>query len=134
MYVYACGVGRDLDLNDKKYCLKVIIIKAIQCQYMNKMTNGKQTYVNLETQFTTELVLRSLRNKQVNTFRYQIYFTIGLSWWLRWLSICLQCRRPGLGRSPGEGNGNSLQYSCLENPIDLIGYSPWGHKESDLTE
>ena len=25
---------------------------------------------------------------------------------------------PGLGRSPGEGNGNLLQYSCLENPID----------------
>ena len=25
---------------------------------------------------------------------------------------------PGLGRSPGEGNGNLLQYSCLENPLD----------------
>jgi len=25
---------------------------------------------------------------------------------------------PGLGRSPGEGNGNPLQYSCLENPWD----------------
>ena len=25
---------------------------------------------------------------------------------------------PGLGRSPGEGNGNPLQYSCLENPIE----------------
>ena len=25
---------------------------------------------------------------------------------------------PGLGRFPGEGNGNSLQYSCLENPVD----------------
>ena len=25
---------------------------------------------------------------------------------------------PGMGRSPGEGNGNSLQYSCLENPTD----------------
>ena len=25
---------------------------------------------------------------------------------------------PGLGRSPGEGNGTSLQYSCLENPMD----------------
>ena len=25
---------------------------------------------------------------------------------------------PGLGRSPGEGNGNPLQYSCLENPLD----------------
>ena len=35
----------------------------------------------------------------------------------------LQCRRslgpvPGLGRSPREGNGNPLQYSCLENPMD----------------
>ena len=25
---------------------------------------------------------------------------------------------PGLGRSPGEGNGNTLQYSCLKNPMD----------------
>ena len=25
---------------------------------------------------------------------------------------------PGLGRSPGEGNGNPLQYSCVENPMD----------------
>ena len=43
---------------------------------------------------------------------------------------------PGLGRSPGEGNGSPLQYSSLENPIDrsLAGYSPWGCKESDVTE
>ena len=40
---------------------------------------------------------------------------------------------PGLGRAPGEGNGNPLQYSCLENPMDR-GYSPWGHKEMDTTE
>ena len=43
----------------------------------------------------------------------------------------------GSGRSPGEGNGNPLQYSCLENPIDggtWLGYNPWGHKESDTTE
>ena len=40
---------------------------------------------------------------------------------------------PGLGRSPGEGNGNLLQYSGLENSKDrsLAGYSPWGHKELD---
>ena len=31
---------------------------------------------------------------------------------------------PGLGRSPGEGHGNPLQYSCLENPHGLAGYSP----------
>ena len=42
---------------------------------------------------------------------------------------------PGLGRSPGEGNGNPLQYSCLEN-MDRGAQraSPWGHKESDVTE
>ena len=44
---------------------------------------------------------------------------------------------PGLGRSPGGGHGNPLQYSCLENSHgqrSLAGYSPWGHKESDTTE
>ena len=44
---------------------------------------------------------------------------------------------PGLGRSPGEGNGNPLQYSCLENSHgqrSLEGYSLWGHKELDTTE
>ena len=44
---------------------------------------------------------------------------------------------PGLGRSPGGGHGNPLQYSCLENPHgqrSFSGYSPWGHKELDLTD
>jgi len=44
---------------------------------------------------------------------------------------------PGLGRCPGVGNGNPLQYSCLENPMDkrsLVGCGPWGHKESETTE
>ena len=34
---------------------------------------------------------------------------------------------PGLGRSPGEGNGNPLQYSCLENPMDLKVWSATIH-------
>ena len=38
---------------------------------------------------------------------------------------------PGSGRSPGEGRGYSLQYSGLENSMD---YSPWGRKQSDMTE
>ena len=43
---------------------------------------------------------------------------------------------PALGRSPGEENGYPLQYSCLGNPMDrsVEGYSPWDHKESDMTE
>ena len=44
-------------------------------------------------------------------------------WWLRGYkaSACNVGNSgliPGLGRSPGEGNGNPLQYSCLENPTD----------------
>ena len=43
---------------------------------------------------------------------------------------------PGLGRSSGEGNGNPLQYSLGEShgQRSLMGYHPWGLKESDMTE
>ena len=44
---------------------------------------------------------------------------------------------PGLGRSPGGGYGNPLQYSCLENAHgqrSFVGCSPWSRKESDMTE
>ena len=43
---------------------------------------------------------------------------------------------PGLGRSPGEGNGNPLQYSCLGNPMVRGGWQSTVHevtKESDTT-
>ena len=45
---------------------------------------------------------------------------------------------PGSGRSPGEGNGNPLQHSCLENSMDRRAwwatYSPQGRKELDMSE
>ena len=50
---------------------------------------------------------------------------------------------PGLGISSRRGNDSPLQDSCLENPMDrgtyspivpIVGYSAWGHKESDMTE
>ena len=43
---------------------------------------------------------------------------------------------PGSGRSPGEGNGDSLQYSSREfhGQRSLMAYSPWGLKEADTTE
>ena len=43
---------------------------------------------------------------------------------------------PGLGRSPGGGHGNPLQYSCLENRMlrgACADYSSWDHKELDMT-
>ena len=41
---------------------------------------------------------------------------------------------PGSGRSPGGGNGNPLQSSCLENPMDRGGWWATVHEESDMTE
>ena len=42
----------------------------------------------------------------------------------------------GLGRSPGVGNDNPLQYSFLKlhRQRSVVGYSLWGHKESDIIE
>ena len=43
---------------------------------------------------------------------------------------------PGLGRSPGEGNGNPSQYSCLGNPMDRGAWGATAHgvaKELDTT-
>ena len=66
---------------------------------------------------------------------------LGLPWWLRWKETTCNVEDlgliPGLGRSPGGEHGNPLQYSCLENPHgqrSLAGYSPWDHKELDMTE
>ena len=41
---------------------------------------------------------------------------------------------PGLGRSPGGGNGNLLQYSCLENPLDRGAWQATVHAESEMTK
>ena len=43
---------------------------------------------------------------------------------------------PGLGRSPGEGNDNPLQYSCLENPMDRGAWQATVHMvaKSDTTD
>ena len=61
----------------------------------------------------------------------------GAQWW----RICrlmqeaqeMQVWISGAGRSPGRGNGNPLQYSCLKNSLDM-GYCSRGHKELDPTE
>ena len=39
---------------------------------------------------------------------------------------------PGLGRSPGEGNGNPLQYSCLKNPRDRGAWQATAHGVSSV--
>ena len=61
---------------------------------------------------------------------------LGLPWWLSGkesknlpASSGDRGSIPGSGRTPGEGNGHPLEYSCLGNPMEwksLVGYSPWG--------
>ena len=60
----------------------------------------------------------------------------GLPWWLSGKESIYNGGDagsvPGLGRFPGEGHSNPLQYSCLENPHgqrSLEGYSPWGSQK-----
>ena len=73
---------------------------------------------------------------------------IGYPLWYSWTSLVAQMVKilptvwemgfyPGLGRPPGGGHGNPLQYSCLENPHgqrSLVDYSLRCHKELDTTE
>ena len=48
--------------------------------------------------------------------------------------VCLQCGRPGLGRSPGEENGNTLQYACLENSMDRGAWQTIVHRGCKETQ
>ena len=77
------------------------------------------------------MLLTTINTGMLNKVHYQHYgvyylFLYGLPWWLSGKEPTCQCRRhrgdpgliPGSGRSPGEGNGNPLQYSCLGNPMD----------------
>ena len=52
------------------------------------------------------------------TFRCSLSFPGGSDGKVSAYNVEDQGSTPGSGRSPGEGNGNALQYSCLENPTD----------------
>ena len=92
------------------------------------------------------LELSTLKNISVEIFCFsEICFIFKLSFKVEdicsWASQVAQLKNPPAnagemgsiprsGRSPGEGNGNPLQCSCLENPMDRgawWGYSSWGH-------
>ena len=77
-----------------------------------------QTFMILKS-IKTQLSKHILRN--IRAVRYPE----GLPRWLGGKESACQSKRPGkcrfnpwVGRSPREGNGNPLQYSCLENPMD----------------
>ena len=72
-------------------------------------------------------------------FCYLVYLE-RFSWWLRWLSICLQCGRPRfdpwVGKIPWRMKWQStpvLLPGKSHWQRSLVGYSPWGRKEPDMT-
>ena len=91
------------------------------------------------------------------TIQFSTYWSKMRSQWVKWfagffvsfgVSLVAQTKEsacnagdpgliPGLGRSPGEGNGTPLQYSCLEKPYgqrSIASNSSWDHKGLDMTE
>ena len=73
----------------------------------------------------------------INTFT----IFIGLTWWLRWWRICLQCGTPGfdlwVGKIPWRRKWQPTPVLLLgksHGQRSLLGYSPWDHKELDMTE
>ena len=65
-------------------------------------------------------------------------YDLGLPWWLRRYSICLQCGRPGfdpwVGKIPWRRKWQSTPVLLPGKSHGLVGYSPWGSKDSDRTE
>jgi len=67
-----------------------------------------------------------MNQQELGKFYAKCMHICGLPWWLSWERTHLPMQEtqetmsliPGSGRSPGEGNVNTLQCSCLENPMD----------------
>ena len=64
----------------------------------------------------------TIKNFYTHLIFYMYIQIYELPWWISGKESTCQCRRhslvPGLGRCPGGGNGNPVQYSCLGNPMD----------------
>ena len=111
----------------------MIYSTSVLCNTDSESTMPNSHHVHIKSKKKTMAMLIVRGNIEPH------YLTGGLPGWLR-ESACNAgdlSSIPGLGRSPGEGNGNPPQYSCLENPHGqrtLAGCSPWDHKESHMSQ
>ena len=104
-----------------------------------KDTNHQESFLNLF--FDSTNIFESLDSVNMRlTIMFIWVFSYSLTEkpeWTFWPTAC-NAGDPGsiprLGISPGEGNGYTLQYSCLQNSRERgAHYSPWGHKELGMT-
>ena len=128
--------------------------KVLELQLQHQSFQWKSGLISFRTDWFDLLALQETlksllqhRNLKASIIQCSAFFMVHLSHPLGFLggldgkeSACIAGDLgliPGLGRFPGRGHGNPFQYSCLENPHEqrsLAGYSPWGHKESDVIE
>ena len=89
----------------KWFCMLIVIIITIFTSHTVRISKKDAYYLQL------------LQTLYIYNFIHN-----GLPWWIRQYKIACNAGDvgliPGLGRSPGERNGNALQYSCLENSMD----------------
>ena len=130
----------------KPLCLNILI-----CRMGKVVIEPTSTGWCKNKQNNTCIMPRTLNKQQmlpvtVNCYascyvKHNCFATVMLPWWLRRWSICLQCGRSGLdswvGKIPWRRKWQStpsLLPGKSHGRRSLIGYSPWGRKESDMTE
>ena len=118
IYVYICIYMHHHWL-DTSYLLDTACINLLRC------TESSPVSVDWEVQY----------------FQGRLGGWRGLPWWLRWWRVCLQCRRPGfdpwLWKIPWRRERQPTPVFLpreFHGQRNLVGYSPWGHNELDMTK
>ena len=113
---------------------------------LTQMPLSAEDYVDLEVPTGRKLLFREtlfllVAAGAAESERFRLFELATVPWWLRRLSVCLQCGRPGfnpwVGKIPWRRKWQStpvLLPGESHGQRSLIGYSPWGRKESDTTE
>ena len=135
--------GNSLDWSYKHafhFCKRETFNNIIWIRHLVIIFKGTQILRNLidQTHVKWHLYKSLIEALFVNHLNSHWY---GTGWLPRWQEFTWKCKRcsfdPWVGRSPGGGNDNPLQYSWpgeFHGQRSLVGYSPWARKELNTTE
>ena len=106
----------------------------LQCSCLENPRDGGAWWATVHGVAQSGTRLKGLSSSFAAAFFYCYLYIYWLPRWFGGKESACQAGDsgsiPGSGRSPGEGNGNPLQYSCLENSTDRGGWRAiWGRKE-----
>ena len=123
-----------------KLCIKIFPFYCLKLYSQNLIFKRKRKRLTTINWFP-DRGIKILGNSKIWEFLQWSFRTPRLPWWLRRSSICLQCGRPRfdswVGKIPWRRKWQStsaLLSGKSHGRRSLIGYSPWGCKESDTTE